>query len=85
MNAGNTKDTLAKIKAFAEDNFAKPEKEQVWAEDEESSLTNPWIDHSGRFPLSDVEAVKEWGLANVYEFCKKAEAHIQNKEQQTAD
>ena len=63
---------IEKIKRFAEDNFCKPESEQIYADDPEFAVTNPWMDHTGRFELTDEEAVKEWGLDVVVEFCIKA-------------
>ena len=38
------------------------------------------MDHSGRFELNDVEAVKEWGLDVVIDFCEKAKAALEAKE-----
>lgn len=63
---------IEKIKAFAEENFCKDEKDQIYAEDAEFAVTNPWMDHTGRFELTDEEAVREWGLEVVVEFCIKA-------------
>lgn len=63
---------IEKIKAFGEENFCKDEKDQIYAEDAEFAVTNPWMDHTGRFELTDEEAVREWGLEVVVEFCIKA-------------
>ena len=63
---------LEKIKRFAEENFCKDEKDQIYADDVEFAVTNPWMDHTGRFELTDEETVKEWGLEVVVEFCIKA-------------
>lgn len=52
---------LEKVKEFAEKNFSRPESEQLSVETELFNVTNPWIDSSGRFPLTDEQAVKEWG------------------------
>lgn len=68
-----TKELLKQIKEFAEENWCKDESEQIYADDEEFAVANPWIDHSGRFPLDDVGAVKEWGLDVVLDFCEKAQ------------
>ena len=72
--------TLKEIKEFAEENWCKEEKDQIYAEDPEFNVTNPWIDRSGRFPLDDEGAVKEWGLNTVLEFCEKATKEILKKE-----
>lgn len=48
---------LEKIKRFAEENFAKDERDQIYADDVEYAVTNPWMDHTGRFELTDEEAV----------------------------
>lgn len=72
-----TKEKLNIIKQFAEENFCD-ENTTIYGDDEEFAVTNPWMDHSGRFPLDDEEAVKEWGLAVVIDFCEKALAHIED-------
>ena len=71
-----TKEDLKMIKSFAEENFCKSEKEQLYVDDEEFAVTNPWIDRSGRFELDDVGAVKEWGLDVVVSFCEKAKLRV---------
>lgn len=60
---------LNAIKNFAEENFNKDEHEQFFVEDPEFAVTNPWMDHTGRFELTDEEAVKEWGLELIVDFC----------------
>ena len=40
------------------------------------SLCDPWMDQSGRFPLTDEEAIREWGLGMVQAWCEKAEVFI---------
>lgn len=77
------KDMLKKVKDFAEDNWCKDEAEQIYADDEEFAVANPWIDHSGRFTLDDAGAVKEWGLDVVIDFYEKAKAEIGRKERST--
>ena len=71
-----TKEMLQKIRDFAEENWCKDEAEQIYADDEEFAVSNPWMDHSGRFPLDDIGAVKEWGLDVVIDFCEKAKEFI---------
>lgn len=63
---------LERIKAFAEDNWGLPEREQLTVEDTEFDVSNPWIDRSGRFPIDDAHAIEEWGRPLVVEFCQKA-------------
>lgn len=70
-----TPETLEQIKKFAAENFGREDAE-IYADDEEFAVTNPWMDHSGRFPLSDEEAVKEWGLATVLQFCDRAIKYV---------
>ena len=67
-----TKEELKRIKDFAEDNFCNDGPDQIFADDDEFAVTNPWMDHTGRFPLDDAGAVKEWGLAVVIDFCERA-------------
>lgn len=68
---------IMKVKQFAEENWCKDEKEQFYVDNVEFAVTNPWIDHSGRFALSDSEAVAEWGLELVIEFCIGAMERIE--------
>lgn len=73
------KEKLEKIKEFAYENWNKEEKDQFFVDDEEFALVNPWMDHSGRFDLTDEEAVAEWGLDEVLEFCIGALEIIEGK------
>ena len=76
-----TKELLEEIKEFAEKNWSKEdEKDKIYADDEEFAVENPWMDHSGRFQLSDDKAVKEWGLDVVLYFCLKAIEKIKAEE-----
>lgn len=70
-----TREMLQKIKDFAEENFCK-EYTDIYGDDDEFAVTNPWMDHSGRFTLDDVGAVKEWGLEVVLDFCEKAKEKL---------
>lgn len=71
-----TKAELKQIKEFAERNWCLDESEQLTVDDPEFAVSNPWIDHSGRFALTDEGAVKEWGLEVVLDFCEKAKGVI---------
>lgn len=73
---------LEKVKEFAEKNFSLPESEQIFVETELFNLTNPWIDSSGRFPLTDEQAVKEWGLEAVIKFYEEAKEVIFKEEEE---
>lgn len=69
-----TPNILDKIKQFADDQFtvAGETGEQdgmVSVESDGQGIIDPWMDHSGRFPLDDVGAVKEYGLDTVLSFC----------------
>ncbi len=80
-----TKEELEKIKKFAEENFCREETDPgyVYGEDEEFeefAVTNPWMDHSGRFELDDAGAVKEWGLVTVLDFIEKAKKKIKEED-----
>ena len=72
-----TEELLNKVKEFAEENFCKDEKEQFYVDDPEFAVSNPWYDHSGRFYLNDEEAVREWGLPVVLNYCAGALQIIQ--------
>lgn len=74
------KEKLKAIKEFAEENFCREDGRQFYVDDEEFALVNPWIDHSGRFELTDEEAVREWGLDEVLEFCIGALGIIERRE-----
>ena len=67
---------LTEIKTFAERNFALPENKRFTIEVDGIALANPWMDKSGRFELSDRDAVEEWGMEAVLKFCDAVSAHI---------
>ena len=60
---------LNRIRQFAMHNFCADEDEQFTVEEEEFNVSNPWIDRSGRFALTDEGAVRERGLETVVKFC----------------
>ena len=75
-----TKERLQKIREFAEKQFEVADGDSfglvtVYDQEHDIDICNPWIDSSFRFPLTDDEAVKEYGLDVVMEFCKKAEPY----------
>ena len=63
---------ILKAKEFAERNF----EESAWAGSEGMTafefngitIVNPWIDETGRFDLTDKEAIERYGLENVLNF-----------------
>lgn len=78
-----TKQELDKIKNFAEEQFYKAEVEIPYDDlisscnnEHFTSCINPWYDSTGRFPLNDKEAVEEWGLDVVVDFCEKAKVKL---------
>lgn len=77
-----TNELLKEIKKFAEENFNKgcnDEEDVISVVNEETctAVTSPWYDSSARFPLTDKEAVEEWGLTTVIQFCDKAREHME--------
>lgn len=79
-----TKEMMKLVREFAEINWGKDEADQIYGDDEEFAVSNPWMDHSGRFELDDIGAVKECGLDVVMDFCEKAIKEI-NKEKEEKD
>lgn len=71
-----TREELKKVKDFAEINWCREESEQLYVDDPEFAVSNPWMDHSGRFELTDEGAVKEWGLDVVVSFIEKAKEEM---------
>ena len=78
-----TDEILEEIKEFAEDNLGKDDKEQFYVDDPEFALADPWYDCSGRFPLTDEQAIHEWGLPNVINFCIGALDIIRKKKEES--
>ncbi len=73
-----TKELLKKIKKFAHENYDLDESNpnRVIADNDDVAVANPWLDCSGRFCLNDVEAVEEWGLVTIIDFCEKAQIEM---------
>lgn len=68
---------LSEIKELAYKMWSeKPENPEVYVEAKGMALCNPWIDTSARFPLNDADAIKEWGMREVFTFCNKAKEVI---------
>lgn len=64
-------DLLKAIKEFAYLNYDTNRNPLVSFEYNGMSITNPWIDESARFPLTDAQAVETYGLTNVIDFCQR--------------
>lgn len=72
-----TTDQLETIKKFADEQFIRAHETDwdggyisVHSDDHLMNVINPWIDASARFELNDQEAIDEWGLDLVNEFCE---------------
>ena len=65
------KELLNRIKTFAEENFCA-DNPTVTVDNGMFEITNPWIDSSFRWEVSDEEAVRIWGLEVVVDFIIKA-------------
>ena len=71
---------LDAVKQFAETNFADESDSYFAVTANGYDVTNPWMDMSARFELSDAGAVKEWGLDTVIKFVLGATKLINGKE-----
>lgn len=56
------------VKTFAEWQYSVMAEPAVSFEYSDQSISNPWIDPSARFPLSDFEACETYGTGNVLQF-----------------
>ena len=74
-----TPDILQRIKEYARINQQLTEEYMIVAEHPYMAVSNPWIDESGRFELKNIEAVKEWGLVTVLDFCEKVKDKLENE------
>ena len=67
-----TAEQIKKVKAIAEKNFIDSsevgDEGMISFEFNGMNIINPWYDDSGRFELSDEEAIKLYGLENVLNF-----------------
>ena len=63
------------VKVFAGKQFLSGD-DTVSFEYKGISINNPWYDETGRFELTDEQAIAKYGMENIRKFCKKAEAHI---------
>ena len=72
---------LRAIKNFALENFDKAGQGEdailvdiTMPDGDEVSCSSVWFDRTGRFPLNDYDAVKEWGLVGVISYIKTVES-----------
>ena len=73
------KEVLEKIKKFAEWQFEVSEGDSyglICVPTDTVDIINPWTDPTGRFPLTDEQAVETYGRERVEEFCKKALPYV---------
>ena len=68
-------EALDKVKEFAEENMGL-EKPTIIGKHPWIAVSNPWYDESARFELSDEDALEEWGMETVFDFCNKAKEII---------
>ena len=65
------------MKEFAEgENFDNPESD-ICFEYKGQDITNPFIDESARFPLTDEQAVEKYGEENIRNFFEQAITHLE--------
>ena len=84
---------LNRIREFAKTNFkmepSDPRCVSVYAADQCVSVTNPWVGQANvggaMGDLTDEQTVGYWGLAVVLEFCRQAEAVLENRDYEAAD
>lgn len=68
---------LDKIKRIAYEQWStEKENPSLYVECKGMAVTNPWIDFSARFELSDIGALEQWGMKTVFDFCLKAKSLI---------
>lgn len=67
--------TLNLVKEFALNQMDEP---VVWVDDRDGvvAVSNPWMDASARFPLTDEQARAEWGGEVVEAFIAAAVKHL---------
>ena len=67
-----TKNEIEKAKEIAERNLFESaeigDEGMAYFMFNEVRIVNPWVDETGRFDLTDAEAVKTYGLENVMNF-----------------
>lgn len=73
-----TTEEIETVKKFADEQFHHAHQTDfaggyISAHSEEHlmNVINPWIDSSARFELTDEEAIEEWGLDLVIDFCEQ--------------
>ncbi len=76
VNGASEDYDVKEIKDFAYRNMGDdiPEEKRVSIIANGINVTNPWLDESARFALSDEEARKTWGSENVEAFIDKVNA-----------
>lgn len=68
---------LKAVKRFAVDN---PTESEIGFDHKGTWIVNPWYDPSGRYYLTDEEAVAEYGFENILKFISDAEKEMERWE-----
>lgn len=67
--------TLSKVKSLAEqmfDEFGATGECAFSVVLDGCNVTSVWMDRTGRFPLTDAEAIEEWGKPNISKYIREA-------------
>lgn len=67
--------TLLKVKALAEqmfDEFGATGECAFSVVLDGCNVASVWMDHTGRFLLTDAEAIEEWGKPNISKYIREA-------------
>ncbi len=51
--------------------------DMIWFEHDDIHVINPWLSPCSRFDLTDAEAVKEYGLANIMDFIERVASKME--------
>lgn len=76
--------TLTEIKAFATElfisnnGFPKSILNQLGFEYYGTWIINPWMDDTGRFELTDAQAIELYGKDNIDSYIEKVAAYLEN-------
>jgi aspartate carbamoyltransferase catalytic subunit len=81
---GLSAEQVEKVREFAEtENFNNPES-NICFEYQGQDITNPFIDESARFPLTDEQAVKKYGEENIRSFFEQAITHLEKSAEKSS-
>ena len=75
MISGRAKEIWQTLQIEAAQKFAEKQTEsgsyQVSFEHQGQDINNPWMDQSGRYPLTTKEAIETYGSENVSQFISR--------------